>query len=386
MKVLYLISGVGPEAGWGTEYIQNLIFELSKRNIQATIINPIYKHSHQDLAKWTKFVETKYQVKIIPLPLPKLITQNLMLSFIATPFFVTKKVIQLLKKERFDLIHEFSSTPVILFRAGIIRYFFKTSTVYTLSVYNNTFLGKFFWFKVFNFAKFYLIPSKEVLKQIQDLGISKNQLIFSPPGINLKLFKSLSQTLARKKLKFSKNKIIFIYFGSLTFEKGVDELIEAAKKINQSKFKNLQIIIASIWKGSNEHQFFVNKIKSLDLPFLELKDEFIDMPKLLAACDGVILPQRTGFGTTIPPISLLEAIASKKPVIVSNIIGVPELINNKIGILVSPNNPNILRAAIEKMARKTIKYSQPNFINDYDIKKSVRLHINIYKSIVNHET
>lgn len=380
MRILYLVSGIGPPAGWGTEFIQELIFNLSKKGVKATIINPIYKHTHPGWKIWQKEQEDKYGVRIIPLEAPRLVRNNLLFHFILTPIFVTWAAIKILSTEKFDVVHEFSSIPIILFRSLLFKTLFKTPTIFTLSVYNNTLPGKFFWFKILDFAKFYLIPSKEIINQLRKIGVVGKKIIFSPPGINLDLFKTSDKTLARKKLNLPKDKFIISFFGSLTFEKGVNEIIEAAKKLDQSKFNNIFILLASIWKGSSQHELFIKKVHRANLDYLEIRDEYIDIPLLLSASDAIILPQRTGFGATIPPISVIETIAAGKPLIVTNIIGVRELINTQNGILVPPKDSDELSKAIEKICREsTHQNKNTSFIGQYDIERSVKLHLEIYK-------
>ena len=380
MKILYLVSGIGPPAGWGTQFIQELIFKLSKKGVNATIINPIYKHTPTGWKEWTKLQEDKYKVRIISLNAPDLIKKNLIFHFMLTPFFVTWTVFKLLSKEKFDLIHEFSSTPIILLRSLLIKLFFKTQTVFTLSVYNNTLAGKFFWFKLFDFAAAYCIPSTEIINILKRLGIDKNKIYFSPPGINLSLFKTKDRTWARTQLKLPENKFIISFFGSLTFEKGVDEIIEAAKKLDQSKVDNIFIFLASIWKGSNEHEGFIKKIKETNLDYLELREKYINVPLLLSASDVVLFPQRTGFGTTIPPISILEALAANRFVIGTDINGNSKLINGKNGSIIPSGNSDSLKNAIEQVIRKN-PLIQTNRLEDFDIKLSIKNHIKLYNKI-----
>ena len=55
-------------------------------------------------------------------------------------------------------------------------------------------------------------------------------------------------------------------------------------------------------------------------------------------------------GLDMSPLTLLEAQLMKKPVIATNVGGIPELIiNNKTGILVPPNNPEILLKNINEL-------------------------------------
>lgn len=69
------------------------------------------------------------------------------------------------------------------------------------------------------------------------------------------------------------------------------------------------------------------------------------LPSYYAACDLFVLPSRDrseGYG-----LALLEAMATGKPVIGSQVGGIPEVINNGVtGLLVSPNQPVELATAI----------------------------------------
>lgn len=384
MKVLYLISGIGPPAGWGTEFIQNLIFQLSKKGVSATIINPIYKHTRLDWKTWIKDVEKKYKVRIISLEAPGWIKERLLLHFALTPFFVTWATIKLLKRGGFDLIHEFSSTPVILVRSFVLKALFHMPIVFTLSVYNNTLFGNFLWFKIFNFANLYLVPSREIIDKLISLGINKKKLVFSPPGINLEPFrKKISQAVAREKLQLPTNKFILSYFGSLTKEKGILDLIEAVKLIKREIQGKILITLFAVWKGSGQHQKIKEEIESMNFSCLKLVEKYVDIPTLLAASDAVILPQKTGFGATIPPISVLETLAAGKPLIATNIIGVKELINTQNSIIIQPNNSSDLKVAIEKIYRENpLDSKNISLINQYSITRSTKLNLEVYKKVI----
>lgn len=382
MKVLYLVSGIGPPAGWGTEFIQNLIFSLADKGIQPTIINPIYIHTNPNWKKWSLDIYERNGVRIINLEAPDWIRRRLPLHFLLTPFFVTIEMFKVLRSEQFDLVHEFSSTPIILFRSGLVKLLFRIPTVFTLSVYNNSLFGRFFWFKALNFAKYYLIPSKEITANLQKFGINKNQLIFSPPGINLKIFKKRDSKIARRQLKLPQDKFIVSFFGSLTFEKGISEIIEASKKLSES-IDNLLIVIFTVWKGSTDHQTLTEKIRTAKLDNLILRQEYVDVPILLSASDVVLFPQRTGFGTTIPPIGLLEALSVNCKIITTDTIGVRELINEKNGLVIPPNNSDSLAKAIRIIYQnKKVANYPTNQVKQYDLKQSIKLHLDVYKKVI----
>ncbi|EKD90386.1 MAG: hypothetical protein ACD_31C00005G0012 [uncultured bacterium] len=356
MKILYLVSGLGPPAGWGTEYIQDLIFHLSDKGIHATIINPILSHTHPEWKKWSINMEKKHNIKFININPPNWIKNNFYLYLILLPFITTPITFYKLYKQRYDLVHEFSSTPIILIRSLFIRIFFKVPIIFTHSVYNNTILGTFFWFKIFDFANIYIIQSKEILNKLKKIGIRNTKLNLIYPCLNISKFnKKRNMIASRKLLKLPANKFIYSYFGSLTTEKGVNDIIKACKLIPSKFQKNILLYLFVVWKGSNEHKKLKNSIYKANLPFLKLIESYVDIPTLLNASDAVIFPQRTGMGTTIPPLSIIEALIAKKKIIATNIIGVKEWTKTGSLTIIPPNNPQALLNSILKIQFKKTK-------------------------------
>lgn len=380
MKILYLVSGIGPPAGWGTEFIQEIIFEVSKSGIDTTVINPIYKHTDKKWSSWTKEQEKKYNIKIISIEVPIFIKNNLYLHFAITPIIVTWQSIKLLQKEKFDIIHEFSSSPFILIRSLIIKILFGTTTVFTLSVLNNTILGRFFWFKIFDFAKVYCIPSEEVIKSLQSSGIKSKKIKLIRPFVDVEKFaQTTRQDQAKKKLNLPTDKYIISYFGSLTAEKGIEDLLIAVDLLPSVIKSKIQVCIWAIWKGSNQHKKIVEKIKSTNTQHIKLYEKYANIPAVLSASDLLIFPQQSGHGATIPQISIIETLAANKRLIAMNILGNRDIFKDTDKVLVNPKNP---RALSEKLTEIIQKDKHPTNLkielSDFKLKKVVENYIKIY--------
>lgn len=73
-----------------------------------------------------------------------------------------------------------------------------------------------------------------------------------------------------------------------------------------------------------------------------------DVPSILRAADFFVLPSETeGL-----PLSILEAMAEELPIIASRVGGIPELVDDcKQGLLVPPNDPVALAAAIQTISQ-----------------------------------
>jgi D-inositol-3-phosphate glycosyltransferase len=84
------------------------------------------------------------------------------------------------------------------------------------------------------------------------------------------------------------------------------------------------------------------------------------LPQYYAACDALVLPSRDmseGFGLT-----LLEANATGKPVIASNVGGIPYVVKNGYnGILVPPNDAIALSRAILSFVKDLEKTREMGF-------------------------
>jgi glycosyltransferase involved in cell wall biosynthesis len=74
-----------------------------------------------------------------------------------------------------------------------------------------------------------------------------------------------------------------------------------------------------------------------------------DMPAIMAAAHIVCLPSTYGEGV---PKVLIEAAASGRPIVATDIPGCREIVvDGKTGFLVPPGNPEALAHALERLAR-----------------------------------
>jgi glycosyltransferase involved in cell wall biosynthesis len=67
--------------------------------------------------------------------------------------------------------------------------------------------------------------------------------------------------------------------------------------------------------------------------------------RLMQQADLLVLPS---LGENLP-VAVLEAMACGLPVVATRVGGVPDLVDERIGLLVEPGNPEALRAGIERM-------------------------------------
>lgn len=180
----------------------------------------------------------------------------------------------------------------------------------------------------------------------RNYGIPSGKITVIPIGVDINRFSpEIRGHKIRKMLNIGSDMPLVLYLGRLDQRKGVEYLVLSApsvlKEISDAKF-------LSVGRGP-----FEKPLKQLTKR-LGVQDTFIfhpfisdsHLPSLYAAADVFVLPSRwEGFG-----ISMLEAMATAKPVVSTNVSAIPEVvIHGKTGLLVETGNHHQLAEAIIKI-------------------------------------
>ena len=147
----------------------------------------------------------------------------------------------------------------------------------------------------------------------------------------------------RDRLKIPPDRHVVLMVGRIVPHKGVEHFIEAARYVPEAEF-----LIAGEGSLLPAMKRFAVAMGVADrVRFLgRVSDE--NLPRLYAACDVFVLPSVSrleAFG-----IVALEAMSSGKPVVVADIPGVREVIEDgKEGLLADPMNPQDLAGKIRQL-------------------------------------
>jgi len=190
--------------------------------------------------------------------------------------------------------------------------------------------------KIYDKIDIFTAPSRFLIKKFKQMGF-KRKIFYLPNFVphDVILIRQLAEKDLASEVSDKKNSII--YFGRLTPEKGVETLIEAVK--------DLPVKLKIIGDGPIKKDLRF-KIYELGLKNVEL----------LGWMTGNKLRNeiRRSLFTVLPslwyennPRSILESFALGKPVIASNIGGIPELVKDSYnGLLFRPGDNNDLREKI----------------------------------------
>ena len=197
---------------------------------------------------------------------------------------------------------------------------------------------------------------------------SKNgfDVLHVPNAINLDDF-------PKKAIKKFKNQIIFA--GRLSKEKGIDVLLDTAKRLSPEY--NLHIL----GTGREEEKVRNMSNSKANVHYLGYQSKQNTI-SLIRGSDLLIQPSvMEGISST-----LLEAMGCETCIIASNVGGNPEIIeNNKTGVLVEPNNAEELIEKIsyllmENEKRMMMAANGLKTIIKYDWKQVGKLYLDIYES------
>jgi glycosyltransferase involved in cell wall biosynthesis len=169
----------------------------------------------------------------------------------------------------------------------------------------------------------------------------------------------ISKTEARKHLNLPEKEKIILFFGFIRKYKGLDLLLEAMKILKQEKIK---LIIAG--EFYEDEKSYHEQIKRLDISDqLILKTAFIpdsEVKYYLCAADSVIQPYRNATQSGVTPL----AYHFEKPMIVTNVGGLPSLVpDEKAGIVVEPE-PTAIAKGILKFYQLGENYFIPHLRNE----------------------
>ncbi|MBI2045843.1 MAG: glycosyltransferase [Parcubacteria group bacterium] len=190
-----------------------------------------------------------------------------------------------------------------------------------------------------------VVISNGIKKDLMRFGVSEDKILCAPDAVDLRRFDIvISKEAARKTLNLPLDKKIILYAGHLYKWKGVNTLIEAAKKLDAD-------MLVYLVGGTAEEvsKYKIQNIKYKNIIFVGHR-QHQEIPLWLRAADVLVLPtsgkEKIGREYT-SPMKLFEYMASGTPIIASDTPAVREILHETTAIFFDADNPNDL-------AKKTV--------------------------------
>jgi len=278
-----------------------------------------------------------FSLDLVPLNIPRICFWIQNLTFSISVFFYLLFI-------KTDIIYSRDSFSLYLLS------FFKKNLVLELHTFPKNF---FLHQQVFKKVKNIIVITKGLKTVLIENGISKDKILIAHDGVDLDKFDiDISKEEARKKLNLPLDKKIVIYIGLFDKWKGYHTLLEASKLFDK------ETILVMI--GGTKEQ--VKKLKKeypniIFLGYLPYRDSPINQK----AADVLILPnssKETISKYYTSPLKLFSYMASKRPIVASDLPSLREILNEKNAILVQSDNYKDLAAGINQVLKDPNFYSK----------------------------
>ena len=182
----------------------------------------------------------------------------------------------------------------------------------------------------------------------------------------------ISKTDARKHLGLPENEKIILFFGFIRKYKGLDLLLQAMSDAQLKQAKIKLLVAGEFYEDDKPYLELIEKYGIGEQ--LILRTNFIpdsEVKYYLCAADAVVQPYRNATQSGVTPL----AYHFEKPMIVTNVGGLPDLVpDEKAGLVVNPD-PESIAAGVLKfyqlgenyfiphLRREKEKYSWANMVN-----------------------
>jgi len=178
-----------------------------------------------------------------------------------------------------------------------------------------------------------------------ELGVPRERLVVQHNAVDGERFKLRHREDARRSLALPPRRPTIGYFGNHRRVKGTDVLIEAMDHlVHRLGHANALLVLlgdGDLTAGLRARVKALGLDANVQFCGRKLHDE---IPLWMSALDVFCLPSRKEGCPNV----VLESLASGRPVVASRVGGVPEILDDRTGVLVPPEDPAALAAGIKR--------------------------------------
>ncbi len=390
MRILIVCENIFPPAVdvAGMSIIYKIQKEIKCDEIEVHILTTIRSWSNPNYKRWFKIQEKKYGLRFHYVNVGFL-DKIPFIYFLICKSFLFLKVIHLNSKYSYDIIHDYSSSPILFALTAMYKRILHKNVFHTLCAYNETLFGSFKFVSGMSIIDKVICTSRDIEDKLQRVK-NKENIIYLPFGVDsIKFQRKRDTTEIRKRLNIELSNKVVLFLGPLEKRKGVFVLAKAIKSVIQKEPETI-FIIATYGEGGVDSNHKKHKLELINLCKDVKKSVCIiegkhDVPLLMSLADIFVLPSTCLDGTLVPPLTLLEAMASGKPCIVSNIKGIREVVENEVTALEFDNedysglSKKIIRLLSSSNLRNKIGDAAKKSIKDKELKNVAKKLKILYK-------
>ena len=250
------------------------------------------------------------------------------------------------KKISFDIIHGFSSSPLMVLKTySAAKFFPKALTVHTIKSYSKSFLGNKLY-RILNSMDCVTTSTMTAKKKLSAAGCREDKIKVVLSPINIQKFIPRNKSELKHKYGYAGKKII-LYYGSLLKSKGVNNLIEALPQVVQEN-QDVIVVFAIRSKTYEARDYYLKMVQKLNCgKNVEMITRDVKIEEYVSMADVVVLAYPTLSGTEGNPSCLFEAMASGTPVVTTKLPELTEILTDGEDVIMAETNNS--RSLAEKI-------------------------------------
>jgi Glycosyltransferase len=194
-------------------------------------------------------------------------------------------------------------------------------------------------------ADYVLVVNQTLQEKVLELGVNPDKIYITPNAVDVEKFNPQNKEIPTD-LEMSSDKAlhsdkpVLLFVGNLVFQKGVKYLLDAKKLMDTPA----EMVLVGDGPLKQELEMKVQNEEINDVVFMGARR---DVEKIMPSADVFVLPS-VSEGS---PITILEAMASGLPVVATAVGGITEVINEKVGMVIEPANPQEMATALDKILK-----------------------------------
>jgi glycosyltransferase involved in cell wall biosynthesis len=193
--------------------------------------------------------------------------------------------------------------------------------------------------------KLFFVLNENIKKVLVEMGVTPSIVYISPSGVDLNEFDiDISKKDAREKINLITDKKIVMYTGHLYGWKGADTLANVAEFLPELMF----VFVGGI---DSELERFTKKYTAKNITLLPFKARNM-IPFYLKAADLLVIPNSSSIKISseyTSPLKLFEYMASKRPIISSDLPSLRAVLNETNCVFAKADNIQSFKEAISKI-------------------------------------
>ncbi len=193
-------------------------------------------------------------------------------------------------------------------------------------------------------ANFITTVSNHLLDVAHTLGASPQQSCAILNGCDTNIFRPRDMEAARDELGIDAEGEVIVYVGRMDRRKGLEELVAATARLKISH-PGLRCYLVGDGPDASFLQSAIERYQAASWITLQSPCSTERVATWMSAANLVALPS---YNEGCPNV-VIEALATGRPVVATNVGGIPELMDNESGRLVAPRDATALAAGLEEV-------------------------------------